>query len=204
MPSQETVLKRSYLVIVFAVLVLTISAFVIPGCSPKVEYSKKILHQISSEMLYYPEGDPFLPVLDEQSLNKVASDPIEKTEEDRINDYVCWICEGYSNVTPDLIQSVIMSESSYDPKATNGSHVGLMQVSTRWHRERAQKLGVRDLYDPYGNILVGTDYLNELIGSVNGDVAWALMIYNMGHKAAYELYSKGIVSSYASQILQRI
>lgn len=203
MPNQKTVLRRSYFVIGFAFFVLVLFAFSIPSYSSSTR-SKKVVYKISSGMLYYPVEDISSVYLDESLIDKPASDPVTKTDEDRIDEYVSWICEGYSNVTPELIRSVIVSESSYNPKATNGSHVGLMQVSTRWHRERARRLGVEDLYDPYGNILVGTDYLNELIGSVDGDVVWALMIYNMGHKTAYQLYSNGVVSSYASEILSRI
>lgn len=208
MPNQETVLKRLYVVVGFSVIVLIL---VITMC---LRYSKVEVCRIektdskdfiaSSDMLYYPTEDELLSVsFDESVLNKVAIDPQHKTEKDLINDYVSMICEDYDNVTPELVKSVIMSESSYNPKAKNGNHVGLMQVSTRWHKERANRLGVQDLYDPYGNILVGTDYLNELIGSVDGDVAWALMIYNMGYKTAYKYHTQGVVSSYASGILSR-
>lgn len=78
---------------------------------------------------------------------------IEKYTED--------IGEQY-NICPELIQAIIERESSYDPYAKNGNCLGLMQVSSRWHSDRMEKLGVSDLYDPYSNILVGTDYLAEL------------------------------------------
>ena len=41
-----------------------------------------------------------------------------------------------------------------------------------------ERLGVSDLYDPYGNILVATDYLVELFEK-HGDIGLSLMIYNM-------------------------
>lgn len=209
MPDERTVLKRAYFVIAFAMLVSAISITVILSSSPEAystdEPCLEKVYVASPNMLYYPSGDNSLSVfLDETIVNKEASEPVVKTDKDRINEYVSLICDGYSNVTPELIQSVIMSESSYDPNAKNGDYVGLMQVGQRWHRERASNLGVEDLYDPYGNILVGVDYLDELIASTNGDCALALMIYNMGYKKAYQLYSSGHISSYASTILSRI
>lgn len=204
MPDQKTILRRSYLVICFAVFVLTLSLLVIfKSPSREEDRLQEMLYTVSSDMLYYPEETLDI-YLDERLVDKVASEPVVKTDKDRIDEYVSYICGCYPNVTNSLIQSVIMSESSYNPLASNGNHVGLMQVSTYYHKDRAERLGVSDLRDPYGNILVGTDYLSELIESVNGDIAWALMIYNMGYKSAYNLHSKGIISSYASNILSRL
>ena len=65
-------------------------------------------------------------------------------------------------VCPELLMAMIETESSGNPDATNGTCKGLMQVSEKWHRDRMKRLGVKDIYDPYGNILVATDYLMEL------------------------------------------
>lgn len=204
MCDKKTVLARSFLLLIgLALMSLSDSSWVSMD-EDNVAIERKF-YIASPDMLYYPEEGGSLSVfLDDDLINKEASEPVEKSEEDYINDYVELICESYSNVTPKLVESVILSESSYNPKAENGHHVGLMQVSTKWHKDRASNLGVEDLYDPYGNILVGVNYLDELIAQTDGDVAWALMIYNMGHKKAYELYSQGIISSYASTILSRI
>lgn len=208
MPDEKTVLRRAYFVVVLSILVLLITVTIISRPSMVLyedQCSSELFFVPSPDMLYYPTEDEFFSVfLDERLVNKEASEPVLKTEEDRINDYICFICEGYRNVTPELIKSVIVSESSYNPKAKNGDHIGLMQISKRWHNNRAIKLGVEDLYDPYGNILVGTDYLDELIGSSNGDIVLALMIYNMGYQEAYRMYSNGQISHYASTILSRL
>lgn len=204
MCDKKTVLARSFLLLIgLALMSLSDSSWVSMD-EDNVVIERKF-YIASPDMLYYPEeGESLSVFLDDDLINKEASEPVEKSEEDCINDYVELICESYWNVTPELVESVILSESSYNPKAKNGNHVGLMQVSTKWHKDRASNLGVEDLYDPYGNILVGVNYLDELIAQTDGDVAWALMIYNMGHKKAYELYSQGIISSYASTILSRI
>lgn len=82
--------------------------------------------------------------------------------------YASYVDEIVANYYPDLnadyIKAMIYHESRYDPSAVNQNSgvMGLMQISPKWHLERARSLGVTDLLDPYGNILVGCDLLNEL------------------------------------------
>lgn len=104
-------------------------------------------------------------------------------------------------ICPELIMSIIETESHGDPKAVNGSCKGLMQVSQRWHKDRMKKLGVKSLYDERGNIRVGTDYLAEL-KEKHGDVATALMVYH-GEKDAVKKSKSGKISYYAKTILKR-
>lgn len=128
--------------------------------------------------------------------------PIKKsTGREQINKYVVEIAKKY-DIEPELIKSIIFSESSYNPKAKNGNCLGLMQVSTRWHSKRAAKLGVTDFYDSYSNILVGVDYISELITKYK-DPKLALMMYNMKHETALKLYNQGEISDYAKKIIAR-
>ena len=115
--------------------------------------------------------------------------------------YIFEVCEKYPNVDPYLVESIVYHESRFKPNATNGDCKGLMQISSKWHKERMTKLGVFDLYDPYTNILVGVDILNDLLKY--NDTELALMCYNMSHKKAKDLYSNGVVTQYASDVLQR-
>lgn len=112
------------------------------------------------------------------------------------------------NICPELIQAVIERESHYNPDATNGDCVGLMQVSEKWHTERMERLGVTDLYDPYSNILVGTDYLAELWRETSSkgygdDLYYVLMRYNMTADSANRLYRDEVYSEYAISIAER-
>ena len=93
---------------------------------------------------------------------------------------------------------MIFYESSNSMEARNGSCIGYMQVSTKWHADRAKQLGV-SIRDGYGNILVGTDYLYELCKKY-GDVALALMVYH-GESDAEEKEARGEISTYANKIL---
>jgi hypothetical protein len=117
--------------------------------------------------------------------------------------YVNDICETYyPEMSTYVVQAVIQKESDYDPGTYSSAAacVGLMQVSSKWHSSRASKLGVDDLWDPYGNILVGVDYLNELYLDC-GSIECALMVYNMGD-SGYAAYNSGSISKYASSVLE--
>ena len=104
-------------------------------------------------------------------------------------------------VCPELLMAMIETESSGNPNATNGTCKGLMQVSEKWHRDRMERLGVKDIYDPYGNILVATDYLMELAEKYE-DIGLVLDVYN-GNSKAMQNAENGILSEYAAKILYR-
>lgn len=123
------------------------------------------------------------------------------TQEEIINGYIETICEQYG-VEPEIVQSMVYYESRYDPKAKNGQYVGLMQISKTGFKARAKALGVTDFYDPYSNILLGTDFLAELINTY-GDVDLALMLYSMNWKDAFAMHKKGKVNNYAYLVLKR-
>lgn len=97
-----------------------------------------------------------------------------------------------------LLQAIIFYESSNRQDVSNGTCVGLMQVSTKWHTERAERLGV-SLYDAYGNIVTGADYLAELIKEY-GDLHTALMVYH-GESDALTKAANGEISEYTLNIL---
>jgi soluble lytic murein transglycosylase-like protein len=123
------------------------------------------------------------------------------TERELINTYIRSISAKY-DIEPELIMSIIQSESEYNPKAKTGNCLGLMQVSSRWHADRAKKLGVKDFYDPYSNILIGVDYISELLAQYK-DKRLVLMLYNMNHNTAMNMYKEGNISYYARTVLAR-
>lgn len=116
-----------------------------------------------------------------------------------LQDHIFEVCEKYS-VDAGLVMAMIRKESTFNPDIVgdSGRSFGLMQIQPRWHQERMDKLGVTDLLDPYQNIVVGVDYIAELIGRGKG-IEWALMAYNGGPSNA----NKGIeqVVRYADTVL---
>ena len=118
-----------------------------------------------------------------------------------VSDIVEDCCSRYPNLRPELIDAVIFYESDYDPYSVDPNDptvVGLMQVSARWHSDRAASLGV-SLDTNYGNILTGCDYLSELI-EVCGDERYALMCYNGGTVYGTRHWRRGDITEYAQTI----
>lgn len=119
------------------------------------------------------------------------------------------ICEEvsaiYPRVSAELLEAMCLQESDCDPNAFNGVDRGIMQVAKKWHSDRMKRLGVSDLSDPYGCVLVAADFLTELYEiadkSANGDTGYVLMRYNMTKKTADRIYKSGELSKYARLVL---
>lgn len=81
------------------------------------------------------------------------------------------------NLDPNLIRAVIKKESSFNPKAYNkkSQASGLMQLVP----STAKEMGVRDIFDPYENIMGGSKYLRMMIDRYD-DVDLGLAAYNAG------------------------
>lgn len=140
----------------------------------------------------------FLCIVLTYSITDANYDSIENTQSIEVINITENIGSLYV-ICPELLQAIIYYESSNNPRAYNNGCIGYMQISEKWHRDRMQKLGVSDLTDGYGNILVGVDYLMELAEEY-GDVSLVLMKYN-GDSRANELYEQGRMSDYAEKIL---
>lgn len=106
--------------------------------------------------------------------------------EQEINSYVnSIVADRYPELDPIVIQAIIYNESRYTPDAINdrSGTMGLMQISPKWHTQRAANLGVTDLLNPYGNILVGCDILAEVTRQT-GSFTYALDVFAGGYAYA--------------------
>lgn len=84
------------------------------------------------------------------------------------------------DVPATLIESVIRTESAFDPTAVSPKGAGgLMQLMP----QTAAALGVTDRFDPRENIRGGVRHLRYLLDRYQGDVPMALAAYNAGEAA---------------------
>lgn len=121
--------------------------------------------------------------------------------------FIIQLCEEH-HIDSAVVMSVIQTESMFQASVMgdSGKSFGLMQIQQRFHKARMDKLGCTDLLDPYQNVMVGIDYLAELLESYRGNMEMALVAYNAGIVGAKEhWFSKGIYSSeYSRKVLGNI
>lgn len=104
-------------------------------------------------------------------------------------------------IDPAIIVAMACKESTYDTSVVGdgGNSYGLLQIQPKWHYERMLKLGCTDLLDPYQNVVVGVDYLSELLNTY-GSMDKALTAYNRGsYNGTITQYAENILA-YAEQI----
>lgn len=105
-------------------------------------------------------------------------------------------------ISPAFLLAIAKKESRFDACAKSGSCVGLMQVSTKWHRDRMERLQVteEELWTVDGNVHVAADYLAELFQTYQ-DPGAVLIAYNCGSAEEYVKGTSGL-SAYAKAILR--
>ncbi len=156
------------------------------------------------------------PTTEEQTVQKAKAEPMRKAPIVVVVDFVDTVefdpvrddipldaetqrllykacCE--TGIQYELALAVVWRETNFrNITGDGGDSAGYMQVQQKWHQARMDRLGVADLNDPYGNFLVGCDYLAELIERY-GSVEQALVAYNQGK-------FKGTVTEYAKSVLK--
>lgn len=143
-------------------------------------------------------GAPVDPIK-EQAISYLADKKIEVPKE---VEKACKKAEKKYGIKAELLEAIAWRESRYVQKAIskNGKCKGICQVNDYTHRERMRKLGVTDIYDIEGNVMVAADLLAELL-EIDEDICLALDRYH-GDRRADALYKRGEVSSYAESILK--
>lgn len=134
------------------------------------------------------------------SIFAIKANAGKKLTEDEVYELALKVSEEYP-ICPELLTAMAFYESSYNPMAKNGSCMGLMQISEKWHKDRMKRLGVDYIYDPLGNMRLAADYIMEL-EELWDDIAIVLMVYN-GDTTAQRAYDgEADISAYATKILK--
>lgn len=83
----------------------------------------------------------------------------------------------HNNLSPELVRSVVMAESRFNPNARSGKGAqGLMQLMP----QTAFQLGVKNAMDPVQNLEGGARYLSSLLDRYDNNLPIALAAYNAG------------------------
>ncbi len=114
-----------------------------------------------------------------------------------IPDEIIQYCEEIGqlyHISPELLESMCWCETGCTYEIISDADAyGIMQVCPKWHKDRMERLGVTDLFDPYQCILTGADYLSEL--SETYEAPEAVTAYNQG-------YCNGVVNNYAQKVIK--
>ena len=182
--------------------------------------SIRVMHRVLEEMdgehsVHTTAVYAYPMKIDTEPVQDAPSEPVEAPEpeivpeveyfdvplDEDLQEYIFAVCDTYG-VEPELIISMIYRESKYDAGAIGdgGKSLGLMQIQPRWHSERMAELGCDDLLNPYQNVEVGIDLMDELLNK-RGSVEWALMAYNGGPSYANDMIKAGKVSEYARDVI---
>lgn len=102
-------------------------------------------------------------------------------------------------ICPETIQAIGWVESRFQADAVNEDCIGIMQVSSKWHKDRMDRLGVTDLTDIRGNMTVAVDYLAGLMEE-GEDMEKALMRYH-GESRIGQRLEAGEMSDYVDKVL---
>lgn len=105
-------------------------------------------------------------------------------------------------IAPEFLIAIAKTESEFDPSVSNGSCVGLMQVSIYWHRDRMEQCQVteEEMWTVDGSMHVAADYLAELFEEYE-DPAAVLMAYNGDSRLDSFFNGSDYMSRYALSIL---
>lgn len=152
-----------------------------------IESSPKIIQEDIPEVVTEPQ----------EAQNRYYDVPLDEG----LQSFIFQLCEE-RNIEPSMVIAVIQRESQFNSQAIgdNGKSLGLMQIQPRWHQGRMEKLGCTDLLNPYQNVEVGIDYLDELM-SYGYSIEWVLMAYNGGPSHAHSKMAEGVVTDYAATVL---
>ncbi|MDQ6990010.1 MAG: lytic transglycosylase domain-containing protein [Mariprofundaceae bacterium] len=84
------------------------------------------------------------------------------------------------NIDPQLLHAIVDTESAFNPQAkSKAGAIGLMQLMPK----TAEKLGVKNSYDPKQNIAGGALYVRQLLDMFKQDVRLSVAAYNAGENA---------------------
>ena len=167
--------------------------------SEPTEQPRMIAPLVETEVFPAEEEQP-----EPETINEIVYAPIwaDIPLAAELQHYIADVCEE-RHISTAIVLAVIRKESSYivDAVGDRGRAQGLMQVQSRWHAARMEEYGCTDMLDPFENVTIGIDFLDEMIDKGYG-IEWALTAYNGGEVRAHKFRDAGEISSYAASVLE--
>lgn len=81
----------------------------------------------------------------------------------------------------EFLRKVVKRESTFNPRAYNNGHVGLMQMKPQTARGMGYRGPTEGLYDAETNLIYGARYLRGALLVAGGDEAYADRLYQTGY-----------------------
>lgn len=176
---KSTFVRIGFVSILLAFLIILAIGCIETQCDVKPEPSVSVTEPprtVQKPARAAPEpvetSGPVLEVPPEPTAPPLTGDELYKS-------YVDEIAAAYFPVMDtSIVKALIYTESRYQPNVqSSAGAVGLTQVMPCYHAWRMEKYGKTDIWDPYTNILVGMDLLNEFYQQY-GDWYSALYYYS--------------------------
>lgn len=121
-----------------------------------------------------------------------------------LQDYTRRLCVEY-NVPFELAIAVMDHESSFRADAVSKTNdYGIMQINKVNHSRLIKTLGISDFLSPYDNIHAGVYMLAEVLKAADGDINFAMIMYNCGIGGARAKKAKGITSTHYSESICKL
>lgn len=151
--------------------------------------NKRLLDERRIEKEPFYEGYDFMKQFSYRSAEKLEDHRQKLMDEPRSGPdlyrfYIAQINEQYyPDVDPYIALAVLEIESNYCSNAQSScGAVGLMQWIPKYHAWRMNKFCLTDMWDPYTNIIVGMDFLNDLYLSSG---SWETALYGYNNSSSY-------------------
>ena len=113
----------------------------------------------------------------------ILSMGVTRSHADIAHDYLSALADKVAadhGVPPSLVQAVITVESGWRRDATNGTSIGLMQITPATARSLGYRGTVKGLFDPATNLSLGVRYLALAYERARGDLCGTVSRYQSG------------------------
>lgn len=193
-------------------IILALNLIVVIACAYDSTHKEPVVEEAveesETELIQWKDAEATEEVIVEDVEVETVTEPQEEVEfynvplSEELQLHIFKECEK-CNIAPSLVIALIEHECRFviDAVSPSGAE-GPMQVMSKWHWDRMERLGCDDLSNPYQNITVGIDYLAELKDTHN-DIVWVLMAYRYGGDSATKYLDNGVFPEYAISILER-